>query len=148
MKRKDVPKKTKATPTAPLVLIWEMILVVTVACSTSGQVKDNVGIIERNSQMKTSLGQMCPLLSSIYQRTTVQKLTATLCHNYPNIKKSCSKISDLLKIEESSCFLFALKVILLVHFYPNLLWRSYLSYTIGMQSISSTFLHICFGAAD
>lgn len=46
MKRKDVPKKTKATPTAPLVLIWEMILVVTVACSTSVQVKDNVGIID------------------------------------------------------------------------------------------------------
>lgn len=41
MKRKDVPKKTKATPTAPLVLIWEMILVVTVACSTSVQVKEN-----------------------------------------------------------------------------------------------------------
>lgn len=46
MKRKDVPKKTKATPTAPLVLIWEMILVVTVACSTSVQVKrENVVVI-------------------------------------------------------------------------------------------------------
>lgn len=33
--RKDVPKKVKAIPRAPLVLIWEMILVVTVACSAS-----------------------------------------------------------------------------------------------------------------
>lgn len=35
MKRKDVPKKVKPMPTAPLVLICEMIRVVTVACSTS-----------------------------------------------------------------------------------------------------------------
>lgn len=46
MKRKDVPKKTKATPTAPLVLIWEMILVVTVACSTSVQDTENVRIVD------------------------------------------------------------------------------------------------------
>lgn len=38
MKRKEVPKKVRASPTAPLVLIWEMILVVTVACSTSAGV--------------------------------------------------------------------------------------------------------------
>lgn len=38
MKRKEVPKKVNAIPTAPLVLIWEMILVVTVACSTSVRV--------------------------------------------------------------------------------------------------------------
>ncbi len=35
IKRKDVPKKVKPIPTAPLVLIWDIILVVTVACSTS-----------------------------------------------------------------------------------------------------------------
>ena len=37
IKRKEVPKKVKPMPTAPLVLIWEMILVVTVACSTSAR---------------------------------------------------------------------------------------------------------------
>lgn len=36
MKRKEVPKKVKLTPRAPLVLIWDTMRVVTVELSTSG----------------------------------------------------------------------------------------------------------------
>lgn len=39
MKRKDVPKKVKQTPRAPLVLIWDTMRVVTVADSTSGEIQ-------------------------------------------------------------------------------------------------------------
>lgn len=35
MKRKEVPKKVKPTPRAPLVLIWDTMRVVTVELSTS-----------------------------------------------------------------------------------------------------------------
>lgn len=35
MKRKEVPKKVKLTPRAPLVLIWDTMRVVTVELSTS-----------------------------------------------------------------------------------------------------------------
>lgn len=35
MKRKEVPKKVKPTPRAPLVLIWDTMRVVTVEVSTS-----------------------------------------------------------------------------------------------------------------
>lgn len=37
MKRKEVPKKVKLTPRAPLVLIWDTMRVVTVEHSTSEQ---------------------------------------------------------------------------------------------------------------
>lgn len=53
MKRKDVPKKVKAMPTAPLVLICEMIRVVTVACSTSTKREINtlslIRLVKRNT---------------------------------------------------------------------------------------------------
>lgn len=52
MNRKDVPKKVKQIPTAPLVLIWDMILVVTVACSTSVETKNiqiKGGTVERTA---------------------------------------------------------------------------------------------------
>lgn len=46
MNKNEVPKKVKAIPKAPLVLIWEMILVVTVECSgAAGGNKDRFGFI-------------------------------------------------------------------------------------------------------
>lgn len=66
IKRKDVPKKVKPMPTAPLVLICEMIRVVTVACSTSTKKKANtvgfirsVGRSSQSSMLITYVSQYC-----------------------------------------------------------------------------------------
>lgn len=48
MKRNDVPKNVKPMPTAPLVLICEMIRVVTIACSTSTNGSQHNGFDEFN----------------------------------------------------------------------------------------------------
>lgn len=80
MKRKEVPKKVKQIPRAPLVLIWDTILVVTVAYSTSGRRKRSCFYpnafrdSEQGSQARGSPGEQdkAPNSSSLFHLPTLQ----------------------------------------------------------------------------